>query len=426
MCCTFIYFPAPKLHPAKHLKTHDSWRKFANFCPTLAKIREFLHLTSMYSRILDLGKILKHRSLFLFGPRRTGKSTYLRDRFPEARYYDLLDSKVFRELSAAPELLRERLRPEDSLIIIDEVQKLPALLDEVQLLIERQKNLRFILTGSSLRKLRRGQANLLAGRAITAHFFPLVHAEVPDVPLERRLLRGNLPAIIDSEIPEEDLKAYVGDYLKEEIQAEFESRKLEGFSRFLNFAATCSGEQINYSALGSELGINPKIIREYFQALDDTLVGSELPAFTGGKLRKPVTSSKFYFFDIGVSNILLNRSLQIISNDMLGSALEHLIFHELRAYLSYNRLNHKLNYWRSYSQLEVDFLLSEEVAIEVKATSKVTKKDKRGLLALEDEVLLRRKIIVCRESEPRKDENGIEIIPVNLFLEQLWKGKIVT
>jgi len=380
----------------------------------------------MFKRFLELKELLKHRSLFLFGPRRTGKSTYLRDQFPNVPYYDLLDGATYRDLSASPELIRQRLKPGQELIIVDEVQKLPALLDEIHLLIERDKSLRFILTGSSLRKLRRGGANLLAGRALTTHLFPLVHPEVPHVALEDRLLRGNLPSILTSPIPEEDLRAYVGDYLREEIQGEFEARKLEGFSRFLTFAATCSGEQVNYSALGSELGISPKIVREYFQVLDDTLLGSELPAFTEGKLRKPVTSAKFYFFDIGITNSLLNRSLRQVSADMLGTAFEHLVFHELRAFLDYKRYFYPLNYWRTYSQLEVDFIVNKTIAIEAKATAKVTAHDTKGLRALSEEITPERRIVVCRESSSRKDDEGIEILPIGEFLDALWNGEIVS
>ena len=379
----------------------------------------------MFSRFLNFSPLLEHRSIFLFGPRRTGKSTYLRTTFPNAVYYDLLDGRVFRDLSASPELIRQRLHPNDTLVIIDEVQKLPQLLDEVHKMIEERKNLRFILTGSSLRKLRRGGANLLAGRALTVHFFPLVYPEIPAVALEQRLLRGNLPAMTTSAIPGEDLKAYVGDYIREEIQGEFESRKLEGFSRFLNFAATCSGQQVNYTALGQELGINPKTVREYFQVLDDTLLGTELPAFTKGSKRKPVTTAKFYFFDIGITNTLMNRSFTEVSEDMIGSGLEHLVFHELRSYLSYKRLDIPLHYWRTQSQIEVDFLLGDEIAVEVKASARVSRKDMRGLEALSEEISLKRRILVCREQFSRVADNGIEILPIEIFFEELWAGRIL-
>lgn len=378
----------------------------------------------MLSRILDFTGLLQHRSIFLFGPRRTGKSTYLRTTFPHATYYDLLDGGTFRELSAAPELIRQRLKPDDRLVIIDEVQKLPQVLDEVHKVIEERKELRFIMTGSSLRKLRRGGANLLAGRALTVNLFPLVYPEIKEVPLTARLLRGNLPSMITSPFPAEDLKAYVGDYIREEIQGEFEARRLESFSRFLNFAATCSGEQINYTSLGGELGINPKTVREYFQVLDDTLLGTELPAYTKGKKRKPVTSSKFYFFDIGITNSLLKRSIDELSSDSQGPALEHLVFHELRSYLGYNRLDVPLCYWRTQSKIEVDFFLESGIAIEVKASHRIARKDVKGILALAEEAPVTRKIVVCQERYPRVSDEGVEIFPVEHFLEELWAGRI--
>lgn len=379
----------------------------------------------MFSRILDFTPLLEHRSVFLFGPRRTGKSTLLRELFPSAVYYDLLDSVTFRELSSSPELIRQRRQPSQNLIIIDEVQKLPGLLNEVHLLIEKHKELRFILTGSSMRKLRRGGANLLAGRALRANLYPLVTPEVPNVDLTTRLLRGGIPSILTSQIAREDLKAYVGDYLREEIQGEFEARNLEGFSRFLDLAGTCNGEQVNYSALGTDLGINPKTIREYFQVLEDTLLGVELPSFTKSKKRKPVTTAKFYFFDIGVANILRGNSIEELSQENYGHTLEHLVFNELRAYIDYKRLDISISYWRTYTQFEVDFVLGDNIGIEVKSKVKVSRKDTKGLRALNEEVTLRRRIVVCREESARIDDDGIEIIPINEFLKELWAGKIV-
>ncbi len=186
--------------------------------------------------------LIAHRSVFLFGPRQTGKTTYLHERFPDARYFDLLEADTFRELSARPELLRTTLRKDDRIVVIDEIQKLPALLDEVHLLIERYKDRRFILTGSSARKLKRGSANLLAGRALVAHMHPLVSLEIGSDRLDDRLLRGSLPPIIDSDIFLEDLRAYVGLYLREEVQAEALARSIKGFSRFLEVAASANGE----------------------------------------------------------------------------------------------------------------------------------------------------------------------------------------
>jgi predicted AAA+ superfamily ATPase len=379
----------------------------------------------MYSRILNFSELLLHRSIFLFGPRRTGKSTYLRVNFPDAVYYDLLNSQTYRELTSSPELIRQRLRPDEKLIIIDEIQKVPALLDEVHLMIEANKNLRFILTGSSIRKLRRGATNLLAGRALTVHFHPLVYPEVKStVPLEKRLLLGGVPSLLDSPIPYEDMQAYVGDYLKEEIQGEFESRKLEGFSRFLDFAARASGTQINYTGIGQELGINPKVVREYFQVCHETLLGIELPPLLKTTSRKVTTTSKFYFFDIGIVNGLLKRSLTQLSQDAIGSALEHYICNELCAYRDYQKRDLEVTYWRTYSKIEVDFVLNQKIGIEVKNSSRISKKDTKALLVLDQEIDLKRKIVVCQESARRINDDGVEIMPVEVFLEELWSGKI--
>ena len=258
----------------------------------------------MFSRLLDPRPLLAHSSLFLFGPRQTGKSTLLRTLFPTAKFYDLLEADTFRELSAAPELIRQRLRTEDTLVIIDEIQKLPSLLDEIHLLIERQKSLRFILTGSSARKLKRGGANLLAGRALTYHLHPLVAPEVGYDQLHARLNRGSLPAIFTSPIPQELLKAYVGTYLQEEILAEGLVRNIGSFSRFLSTAGLTNGEQVNFTAVGSDTGVPPRTVREYYQVLEDTLVGYLLPTFQHTNKRKPVTTPKFYFFDVGIANVL--------------------------------------------------------------------------------------------------------------------------
>lgn len=377
----------------------------------------------MYERTIDLAEPLKHRSLFLFGARQTGKSTLVHERFPDSVFFDLLEADTFRELSARPEYMRQTVPPEARLVVIDEVQKLPSLLDEVHLMIERNKALRFVLTGSSARKLRRGGANLLAGRAWIAHLHPLVFAEVGPGRLVDRLNRGSLPAILDSERPREDLKAYVGTYLTEEIRAEGLTRSIENFSRFLEVAATCNGEQINYAAVGSDAGVPPRTVREYFQILEDTLIGYQLPAFRKTVKRKPVAKSKFYFCDVGVANTLLKRGEIQPGSEIFGRALEHLLFLELRARLDYTRSDLTLSYWRSLSQIEVDFVLGERIAIEVKSKSRLSKRDQRGLRALSEDLDLERKIIVCAEPRRRWD-GGVEVIPVEEFLADLWAGEI--
>ncbi len=380
----------------------------------------------MFLRLMEPQELLRHSSMFLFGPRQTGKSTLLQTLFPQAKFYDLLEADTFRELSAAPELIRQRLRPQDELVIIDEIQKLPPLLDEVHLLIERNKDLRFILTGSSARKLKRGGANWLAGRALTWHLHPLVAPEVEYGFFLERINRGSLPAILTSPISSELLKAYVGTYLQEEILAEGLVRNIGSFSRFLSTAGLINGEQVNFTAAGSDAGIPPRTVREYYHVLEDTLVGYLLPPFQHTRKRKPVSTPKFYFFDVGVANTLAKRGHVEPGSELFGRAFEHFIFLELRAYLDYRRIDQPLTYWRCQSQFEVDFIIGDTIGIEVKGKSVVQTRDLKGLRALSEDVTLRQKIVVSLERESRRTDEGIQVLPVETFLRRLWRGEIVS
>ncbi|MGH9459669.1 MAG: ATP-binding protein [Vicinamibacteria bacterium] len=379
----------------------------------------------MYTRALQLDEMIRHRSLFLFGPRQTGKSTLVRKTFPEAAFYDLLEADTFRELSARPEYLRQTLAPSRRIVVVDEIQKFPALLDEVHLLIERNKRLRFILTGSSARKLKRGGANLLAGRAWVSRLHPLVSAELREARLLERVNRGGLPAILDSPHYRDDLKAYVGTYLQEEIQAEGLTRSIGRFSRFLEVAGLTNGQQINFTAVGSDAGVPPRTVREHYQILEDTLIGHQLHPYQKSVKRKPVATAKFYFFDVGVANALARIHTIERGSEAYGRALEHLVFLELRSFLDYGRRDEPLTYWRSRSQFEVDFVVGNEIAIEVKGKSRVSPRDYRGLNALAEEVALARRIVVCHEPRRRVDESGVEIVPVGEFLQNLWNGDLV-
>lgn len=378
----------------------------------------------MYGRLLNLRDLVRHKSLFLLGPRQTGKSTLLRETFPEAAYYDLLEADTFRELSARPELVRQTLEPSRELLIVDEIQKLPGLLDEIQLLLDRNRKLRAILTGSSARKLKRGGANLLAGRAWFCRLHPLVTPELGEPRVLDRANRGALPAVIDSPHFKEDLKAYVGTYLQEEIRAEGLARSIENFSRFLEVAGLTNGEQIDFTAVGSDAGIPPRTVREHYQVLEDTLVGHVLPPYRKTRKRKPVATSKFYFFDLGVAKVLKRTGTIEEGSQPYGRSLEHLVFLELKAFLDYRRDDRELTYWRSTSQFEVDFLLGDSVAVEVKSKPRVSERDYRGLLALAEEVKLKRRIVVCGETRPRRADDGVEVLPVARFLNDLWKGEI--
>jgi predicted AAA+ superfamily ATPase len=379
----------------------------------------------MYSRLLPLDDLIRLRSLFLLGPRQTGKSTLLRHAFPNARYFDLLEADTFRVLSAYPETLRQSLTPDDRLVIIDEVQKLPALLDEAQALIDRNPALRFILTGSSARKLKRGRANLLAGRAWFASLHPLVSAELPADALNRRLNVGSLPAVFDSPAPAEELKAYVGGYLKEEVRAEGLVRSIESFSRFLDVAALTNAQLLNYTAVANDTGIPVRTVREHYQILEDTLLGFQLPPFRRSHKCKPVATSKFYFFDVGVANALMKRGQIRPGSELYGPALEHQVFLELRAYLDYRRIDRPLTFWRTHAGHEVDFVVGDAVAIEVKASRRVSPADLKGLVALGQETTLRTRIVVSTEPRARTIDEGILVLPVSAFFERLWDDRVI-
>jgi predicted AAA+ superfamily ATPase len=380
----------------------------------------------MYQRYIQISNIINKKSLFLLGPRQTGKSTLLRCQFPETRYVDLLEADTFRELSGHPESLRQRLQPQERLVIINEIQKLPSLLDEVQLLIDRNKALRFILTGSSARKLKRGAANLLGGRAYFMNFHPLTSIELGGgaARILDRCNFGSLPAIIDADHPKRDLDSYVGVYLKEEIQAEALTRSIENFARVLNFSSHLNAEQINYTKIGNDAGVPPRTVRDYFQIFSDTLIAHILQPFAKTSKRKAVATEKFYFFDLGVARSLARLGEVSLGTPDFGKALEHLILLELLAYQDYNLKDMTIQYWRSQSQFEVDFLINESIAIEVKASARVATQDLKGLKALEEDLPLRRRIVVCGESE-RRVVDKVEIIPYGQFLTELWDHQII-
>jgi predicted AAA+ superfamily ATPase len=389
----------------------------------------------MFRRVLDLRALSAARSFFLLGPRQTGKSTLLRTSLPEALYFDLLDAQVFRTLAAAPHFLAERIRAHKGrsrVVILDEIQKLPELLDEVQRLMDADPSLRFILTGSSARKLRTRGRNLLGGRARLVRMHPIVHSElrggVPARTWKDVLQWGGLPPVLTSTSPKEDLQAYVGLYLQEEIRAEGLTRSIPNFSRFLETAAAMNGEIVNYTKLGNDAQLSPRTVRDYFQILQDTLVGDLLPPFQHTKTRKAVATEKFYFFDLGVTHALLERWSMSPRTAEYGRALEHLVQRELRASLDYSRSDRKLMFWRSRSQIEVDFILTDGrkpmVAIEVKASRSVSPGDLNGLRAFGEDWPRVRRLVVSLEPHARTTQEGIEILPIEEFLDRLWSREI--
>lgn len=375
-------------------------------------------------RLINLS-FTNQKSCFLFGPRQTGKSTLLKLSFPDSPYFSFLDSDLFLKYSKRPAIFREEIRSikdKSHPIIIDEIQKIPLILNEVHQLIE--EGYHFILTGSSARKIKHGSANLLGGRARERHLFPFTTHELKNYNLERIINYGLLPSIYFSSDPIDDLNSYAGTYLKEEIQAEGLIRNLPYFSRFLEIAAISNSEQINYSSIASDIGVTAKTVKGYFEILEDTLIGKIIYPYTKTQKRKPVTIPKFYFFDVGVANILASRFKIEEKSELFGKCFEHFIFCEIRAFLSYTNDRRKLTFWRSTSMHEVDFIIGDDIAIEVKGTSLVTSKHMKGLTAFaEEKTEFKKLIIVSLDSHPRVVNSNIEILPYRIFLENLWKGE---
>lgn len=377
------------------------------------------------NRLLDLNDLLKKKSFFLFGPRSTGKSTLVKEQLlNSAGIIDLLDSRLFLRLSSAPHEIEEIIDAlEASLVVVDEIQRIPELLNEVHRLIENRK-IRFLLTGSSARKLKRGNANLLAGRVWEARLYPLTWKEIPEFNLERYLLYGGLPSVYLGEYPEEELDAYVNTYLKEEIMAEGLIRNLPPFARFLKTISLANGEIVNFTKLGNDCQVAASTVREYISLLEDTLVGFLLPAWIESKKRKAVKSGKFYFFDPGVTHALSGTQTLDRNSDLYGKSFEQFIGMEIRAYLGYKRLKSSLSYWRSTHGHEVDFLIGDKIAIEVKSSKRVTSADFKGLKVLSEEEIFSDFYLVSQDPVETK-KNNIYTIHWKNFLEKLWQGKII-
>jgi len=374
------------------------------------------------TRQIDLA-LPKGKSCFLWGPRKAGKSYWIRHHLKDAILIDLLQTDLFSEYATKPSLLRERFEETRKLIVIDEVQKVPQLLDEVHWLIENCGT-QFLLTGSSARKLRRGHANLLGGRAWRRILLPLSHCEVSGFQIEKALVSGMLPPHYLSENPVEDLRAYIADYLKEEIAAEAVTQNIPSFSEFLRVAALTSSELLNYTNIARETGVNQRTVRAYFDILEDTFLGFRISPWTKSKKRRMILTEKFYLFDVGVSNYLARRH-PVSGNSDFGKAFEHFILMELRAYQAYRNPEMPISYWRTSTGQEVDFLLGErEVAVEIKA-GRVHEGDLRGLNALIEDAPIKKAIVVSFEKESRRIAKQIEIFPWQDFLSLLWSGKLI-
>ncbi len=377
------------------------------------------------SRQLDLNSKIKKKSHFLFGPRSTGKTKLIEFSFKKnTLYINLLDHLIYHRLLKEPSLLRQLIAKNHKIVVIDEIQKLPVLLDEVHNLIEKT-DLKFLLTGSSARKLKRGQANMLAGRAWACYLFPLTWKELgAHFNLEKYLNRGGLPQIYFSDHYIEEQQAYAQIYLKEEIQAEALVKRFDHFSRFLDVAALCSGEELNYESVASDCSVPARTVNNFFEILEDTLLGFSLEAFQKTKKRKAVKRAKFYFFDVGIAGFLSQRGLLKPKSELWGKAFEHFIIQEVRAYISYRNNRKSMHYWRSLDQYEVDLILDNKVAIEIKSTSSVQLKHLKGLLKLAEEKIME-KLILISEDPLERNLAGVNLYQWESFLQNLWAGKII-
>ena len=380
----------------------------------------------MYIRKQTFQEIGKE-STFLWGARQTGKSTLLQTLFPESTYFDLLLFDVYERLQKNPSLMRETILASEqkSPVIIDEIQRIPALLNEIHWLIAN-KNIQFILSGSSPRKILRSGANLLGGRALRSELYPLVYKEIPDFDLIRALNHGLLPKHYLSENPAPLILAYICSYLQDEIVAEAKTRNIQTFSKFLEAAAFSNGEIVNFSNIASDCGVSAPTIKEYFHILEETLIGRFLPSYRKKPKRRVIQAPKFFLFDLAVTNYLLKRRSIETGSELFGRSFEHFIYHELFAHSRYSRLQYEISYWRTASQIEIDFVLGEnEVGIEVKGSRQITPRHLKGLKSFAEEYRVKKLILVSTDPYPRLVGN-VSLMPWNLFLDKLWGGEIIS
>ena len=378
----------------------------------------------MYKRIFDIENQLD-QGMFLFGARQVGKSTLLKERFPDAIYYDLLVGPVRKAFQRNPDSLREALmtKPAGTLVLVDEIQKVPEVLDAVHWLMVNC-GLRFILSGSSARKLKKSGANTLGGRANPRTLFPLVWREVTDFQIDRAVQNGMIPRHYMVDDATDRIEGYVELYMREEIRNEATVKDVEAFEQFMEAAAISNGEMINYANIASDCGVSAKTVKTYYQILKDTLMGYEIPAYTKVIKRKVVQAPKFYFFDVGLTNYLMGRHDLKRGSDDYGHAFEHLVIQEIIAYRGYYRRRETISYWHTYNNQEVDVVIGEaKVAIEIKSSEEVKTRHKNGLKAFRDEHSDCRLILVSLDPITRLSGN-IELMYVTDFMKTLWEGDI--
>jgi predicted AAA+ superfamily ATPase len=384
--------------------------------------------TLQIPRTINLLELLNKKSHFLFGPRSTGKSTAISKQLDgNAVIINLLRSSVQSTLLKNPNELEGMIDAanvdDHTLVVIDEIQKVPALLDEVHRLIEERK-FRFLLSGSSARTLKASGVNLLGGRAWIANMFPLTTEELKgNFKLDHFLRYGGLPHVYGSSYPQDELEAYATAYLNEEIKMEGLVRKIPSFLEFLRLAALTNTQLLNFSKIASETGVSATTIKEYYTILEDTLIGRLLQPWSKSTKRKAVATSKFYFFDTGVCHTLAETKTLDRNSDLYGQSFEQLIYMELSAYLSYRARKEKLRFWRSQDQREVDFVIGDEIAIEVKATKKLNRDDFSGINALREEGVFKSFFVVS--SDPVDIvKDGIHCLNWKTFLQRLWADQL--
>lgn len=377
----------------------------------------------MFSRLFNL-PLSGQDSLFIFGPRGTGKTNWLKNTLPEGSYIyiDLLEPLTFRTLQAHPENLKNKIDPHFSgWIVIDEVQKIPELLDEVHRLIEHEHK-KFILTGSSARKLKRQGVNLLAGRAIRYYMHPLVIQELgSSFHLEKALTLGMLPATYTYADPARYLATYVDTYLREEVLQEGLIRNVSAFTRFLEIASFSQGSTVNFTEIAREVGVDRQVVKNYFMILHDLLLSHSLPAFTKKAKRRLVTSDKFYYFDAGVYQQVRPKGILDAPSEIGGIALETLFYQSILAIIDYKKLTHQLYYWRTIGGVEVDFIAygkNNLIAFEIKHTKTITSKMLRGLRHFKEDYPMAQLYIIYLGQETLYLSDGIIALP---FVEALQK-----
>lgn len=373
----------------------------------------------MYSRIINPPK---EKSFFLFGPRGTGKTTWVKSHFPKSLYLDLLEAEIYNDLLANPQRL-ENMIPKDfkNWIIIDEIQRVPELLNEVHRLIEKYKYT-FILTGSIARKLRKKGHNLLGGRALTYSMYPLTALELgKDFDLNQTLKYGSLPSVYVEKNPKAYLESYVKTYLDEEVRQEGLTRNLSAFSRFMEAASFSQGSILNVSAIARESAIERKVVENYFSILEDLMIAYKLPVFTKKAKRRMIAHPKFYFFDVGVYRTLRPMGPLDRPEEVEGIAMETLFFQEVKAVNEYLSLGYSLYYWRTSNNMEVDFVLYGEKGIrvfEIKRTGKVLSPMLSGLKSFLKSYPMAKAYFVYG-GEKYMREGDIEIMPISKLLKNL-------